>query len=51
MKKRVLMYRCQGDTEWKEYTEEVTASELEDYEVGRIYTYEYKVIEKEKTNV
>jgi hypothetical protein len=43
---KVLMWREQGDTEWEEYNE---ASPLDDYEVGKIYTYEYKVIEREAT--
>ena len=47
MKERILMYRWEGDTEWKEYTKKATASELEEYEIGRIYTCEYKVIERD----
>ncbi len=44
---KVLMWREQGDTEWIEYIidEEL---DVEAFEVGRIYTYEYKVIEREK---
>ncbi len=44
---KVLMWREQGDTEWNEY---IINKELdvERFEVGRIYTYEYKVIEREK---
>lgn len=41
---KVLMWREQGDTEWEEWKE---AGDLDDYEVGKIYTYEYKVIERE----
>jgi len=48
MKKRVLMYRAAGDLDWKEYTESITPSELEEYEIGKIYTYEYKAVEVEE---
>jgi hypothetical protein len=46
MKKKVLMWRQKGNEDWAEY-DESNVSELEDYEVGVIYIYEYKVIEKE----
>ena len=50
MKKKVLMYRWEGQTEWKEYPEgdPDKIMETENYEVGRIYTVEYKVIEVDK---
>ena len=45
MKEKILMWREQGDMEWNEYEE---ASSLDEYEIGKIYTYEYKVVEREK---
>ena len=43
---KVLMWRDQGETEWHGY---IIGKKLdvEKFEVGRIYTYEYKVIERE----
>ena len=51
MKKKVLMYRWSGDNEWKEYKDDASIMELDDYIIGNIYTVEYKVIKKEKINV
>ena len=45
---KVLMWRNQGDTEWLEF---IIGKKLdvEKFEIGKIYTYEYKVIEREKS--
>lgn len=46
MKKKVLMWRGHGDTEteWEEY---IKAGKLDEYEVNKIYIFEYKVVEVE----
>ena len=43
---KVLMWRDQGSTEWHEYIIDEKL-DVEKFEVGKIYTYEYKVIERE----
>lgn len=43
---KILMWRDQGDTEWQEYIIDEKL-DVDAFEVGRIYTYEYKVIERE----
>jgi len=46
-KEKILMYRWEGDTEWKEFKEDLPTMGIKDYKVGKIYTVEYKVIERE----
>lgn len=45
---KILMYRYQGDTEWLVYNNGEPVMVLDDYKIGRIYTVEYKVIEKQE---
>ena len=45
--KKVLMWRQVGSEDWTVYDDDSEIMELDDYEVGKVYTYEYKVIERE----
>jgi len=47
MKDKILMYRWEGDKKWHEYKDNTPTMKVDDYKVGRIYTVEYKVVERD----
>jgi hypothetical protein len=44
MDNKQLMYRWSDDEDWQEY-KDGEPMEIEDYEIGKVYTVQYKVIE------
>ena len=48
MKKRVLVCRWEGETEWKEWKD--SELNLEEWDIDIVYKTEYKVIEVEESN-
>lgn len=45
---KVLQFRYVNGGEWQDYQNDFETVPLEPFEIGRVYPYEFRVIEREK---